>query len=391
MLVRKFISHRLGAYYSQPHQSVVGGLNEPLHLDWGRLYWQYKYKKVYHQNQGQWLTPVELFQPFYSNVLVRWILDRHEEGSPLNIVEFGAGRGTNAKIILKTLQKKHPKVFDQTQYTIIDSSASLISLQRAALSEFDESSVSFHQKDLMSMAQGSDAFLAPSKDPTIVIALEVWDNLPHDKIRVENGVVEQAEIRRVDNGEPLDEENLNDPSIEVEEVFATLTDPLLRDVLGMAPGYAHRQGISWVPSVACSLLCQLQQARPHSSVLVADFDWLPHGDFNVADERRSVPARRGEPIVTCMEGIDHPCYTKAPILSDILFPTDFRLLSGFCQRLWGVTADVKYDKQRDFVKTHGPSEVKATTNWLSGYSPMIEDFDNCSVMTISSRTNAKAT
>jgi SAM-dependent MidA family methyltransferase len=388
MLVRKFISHRLNAYYSQPSQSVVGGVNAPLPLHFGRFFWLYQYKKLYKQNHGQWLTPVELFQPHYSKILLNWmrhILEQQGDDQ-CHIVELGPGRGTNAKIILQTLERDHPDLFAKVQYTLVDTSMSLLSLQQEFLSDFtnnnNNTAVRFCQRDLMHVAQGDQELLPFSNDRTIVVALEVWDNLPHDKIRMKNGVLEQAELFRADTKEPLQNNELDDQSIELEEVFMPLTDPLIQDVLDVTPEYIPRQGIAWIPSVACGVLRRLQRDRPQSALLIADFDWLPLGNFDQSRGRVSVPARKGEPIITCMNDIDHPCYLQAPTESDILFPTDFRTLATFAKRIWGDSSNVKVYKQRDFLTTHGPDIVKATTNWLSGFSPMTADFDNCSIMTI---------
>jgi hypothetical protein len=382
MLVRKFISHRLNSYYSQPSQSVVGGVSAPLNLHWGRFYWLHTYKKLYKQNHGQWLTPVELFQPYYTRTIVNWMRELLEHAQTPHIVELGGGRGTNAKIVLETLKREHPAIFDKVQYTLIDSSTSLIELQQETLSGLSADKVHFRQLDLHDVASGKAELLPYSVEPTVVIALEVLDNLPHDKIRIRNGVVEQAEIVRVDTKEPLPDKDLDDQSIQLEEAYKPLNDLLIQDVLAIAPQFMPRRGILWIPSVACGLLRQLKRDRPQSSLLMADFDWLPAGDFTPGHERRSLRAHKGEPIVTCMDDVDHLCYLQAPILSDILFPTDFHMLAGFSRKIWKDKAHIAVNKQRDFIYKYGPDEVKATSNRISGFSPLVSDFDNCSVLSI---------
>lgn len=382
MLLRKLISHRLKAYYSQPSQSVVGGVSKPLRLHWGRFYWLYKYRQLYKQNQGQWLTPVELFQPYYSRIIFRWMREHLEKGNQPQIVELGPGRGTNARILLETIRRDCPNTFSQLRYTLVDSSASLLGLQQETLSNFDEGTVQFCQRDLMHVAQGEQELWDVASNPTILIALEVWDNLPHDKIRVRNGIVEQAEVVRLDTGNPVSEEDVMDQSIALEERFVPLSDPLIQDILHITPDYVPRQGVAWIPSVACGILSRVQQTHPALSILIADFDWLPHGDYQPQAKRRSIPARHGEPIITCMNDIDHPCYLDAPLHSDILFPTDFRLLAKYSRSIWKDTAKVRVDKQSHFLKHFGPEDVRSTTNRISGFSPMTSDFDNCSIMSI---------
>ena len=48
---------------------------------------------------------------------------------------------------------------------------------------------------------------------------------------------------------------------------------------------------------------------------------------------------------------------------------------------------VSVHKQADFLLKHGPEQVAATTSWLTGYSPMVDDFANCSVLTVTHRGN----
>ena len=53
--------------------------------------------------QTSWLTPVELFQPWYGRAVAKYIFRHHarrKSGSPLSIVEIGGGHGTLAKNIL---------------------------------------------------------------------------------------------------------------------------------------------------------------------------------------------------------------------------------------------------------------------------------------------------
>jgi SAM-dependent MidA family methyltransferase len=56
--------------------------------------------------QVDWLTPVEVFAPWYGRALAHYMLelrkhdDRVDSNSPLNILEIGGGTGTLAASIL---------------------------------------------------------------------------------------------------------------------------------------------------------------------------------------------------------------------------------------------------------------------------------------------------
>ena len=125
-----------------------------------------------------------------------------------------------------------------------------------------------------------------------------------------------------------------------------------------------------------------------------------------------------------MEGKDHESYLTAPPHCDILFPTDFHKLASFVKRCLssairlapslrrpsrrknskstspspllkkpssGVslaaskprTSVVRVEKQSLFLERWGPKHVAKTKSWLTGHTPLLHDFVNCSVLTIS--------
>jgi hypothetical protein len=415
MLVRHYIAQRLAAYYAQSAQSVVGSTAAPLPLAslWGQWHWMLLYQRLYRQTQGQWLTPVELFQPYYSQVVANYIAaccDQTAAGvsstQSLEIVEFGGGRGTNALHVLDHLQRERPDVYERLDaYQLVDSSSSLHAYQRQVLQKtVHANKCRFVHQDLLHVAQQRQSpaangdfpnrvvdWLPPSDRLTIVVALEVLDNLPHDKIRIRGSrgsksgmLVEQAVIRTHAAGDHA----ADDCSVRrLEEVFVPLEDTLLRKVLHTNPLY-REPSLTWVPTVLCGVLDRLRRARPNCHLLLADFDWLPlPNELNGATARhRSRPAY-GEPLVTNMKDVDQACYLSATtlqgddMLCDILFPTDFHKLAAFVEASWPHSPSPTVHKQAGFLQTYGPEQVAATQSWMTGFTPLLEDFRNCSVLT----------
>jgi SAM-dependent MidA family methyltransferase len=394
MLARNRIGQRLAEYYAQPSSAVVGSnVSKALNLSslWGESHWKRLIKRLYEENEGQWLTPVELFKPFYSNILANFIANNTLDEGAVEIVELGGGRGTNALLILDYLQRTHPQIYDRMRYTIIDSSPTLLELQREKIlvQGNHEHKVHLEQKDLTDVAEKRVPLLssrASQVNTTIAIALELFDNLPHDKIRVRGGgyLVEQAELHPASTG-------VVHPTFDVEEIFAPLSDPLLQSVLQSAPTYMKGGSVLWIPSVACGVLQQLVQERPRAQLVVADFDWLPPPDFSAGNaepirQHRASTWAKGEPLITSMDDLDYACYLHAPGHCDILFPTDFGKLLSFVQKVWtpvkGRTPHFSLMKQADFLLENGLAEVESTKSWLTGYSPLIHDFSNCSVLTV---------
>ena len=420
MLLRKFISQRLSDYYAQPSSSVVGSVaakssDPPINFSrlLGSWQWRRLYAKLYEKQEGQWLTPVELFRPHYSNTLAEFVVEAvaagnsisenksDDGGQELHVVELGGGRGTNAAHILSHLRDVHPSIYQNVKYTIFDASPTLHELQKqVVLQEHDHSDdkISFVLRNMTDVAEGQATFLEPSDVPTVVIAMELLDNLAHDKVKRcrRTRKLLQAEVDVKEEGgaayedrddEQVDEENFekNIHKERYREEFHPLTDPLLRDVLDAASSYA--KGIDrrpkWVPTVACGVVRQLYEARPNCSLVFADFDWLPAPeliDGQSLVQRRSLEAD-GEPIITDMDDVDHACYLTAPRFCDILYPTDFIKLSDYVAKASSPSnTRVEAMKQADFLAKYGPNQVDQTRNWM-GYTPLLEDFSNYSVVT----------
>jgi hypothetical protein len=243
--------------------------------------------------------------------------------------------------------------------------------------------------DMMDIVEEKGEFLTPSDVPTAVIALELLDNLPHDKIArcMVTGDILQAEVVPVASYDI-------DTTIQYTERFSPLSDPYLTKISSIAPSlYTPTVGPRWVPTVALGVLMKIYECRPNSSVAFADFDWLPPPDLR--DSYLShVEAAVGDPIVTDMGGFDHPSYFTEPpgLLCDILFPTDFGRLSDFATQYLAKKVGSRNDttrfefaanamKQREFLLKYGYDEIQKTKAW-SNYSPLIDDFGNCSVLTI---------
>lgn len=438
--MRRYIHQRLMEYYAQPASTVVGSLLLPVEQPhppninfrtlWGAWHWQRVYGRLYRETAGQWLTPSELFAPHYSYCLANFILQQQQqqtanESLALEIVELGGGRGTNAVHILNHLQQTNPPLYDRCSYTILDASPTLLPLQRERLDQtVHADKVRCEYRDMLHVAEGHQRLWAPAEGGgsapakmTLVLALEVLDNLPHDKIRIgptiRDGHVAPPSIEQAMLIAATPQVSASHQQQQYEEVFAPLTDPLLQQVLrDYRVGPHRRRRLSttvWIPTTACGVMRAIHRERPKACLLWADFDALPpavRSDDGVATittssvhppQRRRPPytaamVATGEPLVTDMHDVDHPSYLSTPETpTDILFPTDFAKLAAYGKVVWGHGDDtaVVLHKQADFLRRTGPAHVAATTSRWTGYSPLVDDFANCSVLTVThARTHA---
>jgi hypothetical protein len=457
MLLRKYIATQLNQYYAQPASTVVGGISSlekasaaacsdtaiiPFRRLMGEFHWKWIYRKLYQNTPGQWLTPVELFAPYYSYILAQFIAShviqqqqKTDRWLPLEIAELGGGRATNSLHILDHLQKFHPSIYQNTNYVIYDVSESLVNLQRQRIQTSRHADrIHCTQCDLLDIAEGRTSFMAAAEQEThstvntIVLGCEILDNLGHDKVRIQRlDKIEQAEVRinppattaapttNTSHTTPENNDNNNEQIITPihTEVFKPLTDPLLMHVLESAPWYLRssqqqqqvasssgsNNSVFWIPTTACGLLWNLAQVRPDAVVVLADFDWLPRQMSEAIDRPTTIPGD-GEPLVTNMEKIDLADYLQHPNTpKDILFPTQFTKLANYAMTVFGTSKVVRVSKQSEFLQTynHDPRHhydnnnnnnndwIRQTTSWISGYSPLLHDFANCSVLTIANQ------
>lgn len=407
MLLRRYIGQRLAAYYAQSADAVVGGVSrqqqqrQPLSSLWGRWHWLRVYQRLYRDTAGQWLTPVELFQPHYSRIIGDYIIQTWEQQQShnsssssrrcLDIIELGGGRGTHARHVMEYLQSTRPDVYDRvTTYHMVDASPSLINLQQQTIRQstaLSHDRFQWTRQDLLSLAEGQHERLPwrPSDRLTILVALEVLDNLPHDKIRIRGKHIDQAIVRQ-------NTTTGSSAPHRLEEVFVPLDDALLRGILETCPAYQYDVRYTWIPTVFCGVLQHLRRMRPNLHMVVADFDSLPGPTTapQQQEQQNKLRSQRayGEPLVTDMNDADHPCYLSATddVLCDILFPTDFDLLADFCNAILPRRRETRVETQAAFLQRLGPEHVAATKSWLTGFSPLLGDFGNCSVLTTTTTT-----
>ena len=92
-----------------------------------------------HCMQASWLTPSEIFTPYYGRAIANFILDKHsqmaEPGSKLSIVEIGGGTGTLARDVLDHIRSAAPQSYAACSYTSVEISPQLAQAQQRTVAE----------------------------------------------------------------------------------------------------------------------------------------------------------------------------------------------------------------------------------------------------------------
>ena len=411
LMLRDFIQqslyHPIKGYFNRS-EPVVGTLSSPIN-HW-KVYCREEWKEMiarrYQELEVSFLTPVELFTPFYGYILARHMMEHRkhnlgQEGHPLVIYEIGGGNGTLARDILDWLRDNRPEVYEMTNYTCVEIST------RLAARQFEAVVVNGGHSGRFQITQGDacDQRTWGKQDDThsFILGMEVLDNLPHDKVE-----------RQAERDEWKQTLVVLDPSLAAEggrmedgpwkEQLEALSDPLLMrclDASYVKPTFEQRldkgfyQLVDWildkdvvqrqeagevlfVPTGAMALLEVLIRARPNHSLVLADFDFLPEVRI----------AGKNAPLVAEKIGgrkVDHDTLYVPWGTADIFFPTDFealgRIYRAAAGSVWGAGRDPARDIKLSTSHYHQGAVMKrykemARTATIGSFNPMVDDFLN---------------
>jgi hypothetical protein len=378
VLLRDFVQDALynarHGYFGAPDNKVVGVLPEPLNFQrmLDRAGYSSAVAAAYVAGGGRsWFTPSELFKPMYSTGLARFILRRwqqQQQSRPLRVYEIGGGSGTNASCFLDAVQRLSPDVYASIRYINVEISAPLAEAQRAACARH-----AHVHRVLQHDAALPAAWGARYDAPCFVLALEVLDNLPHDRVVLDESGWKETHISE---GPPLREE------------LWPVSDALIARCLDIyrrhaesgslwSRGWKRLQAaagggsdhIVFLPTRCLQLLDTLAAARPQHVLIAADFDALPGVRI----------AGVNAPLVAAHAGVDLSSYLDAKGgNADIMFPTDFGLLQAMRASVANSAGGEVFRSSTFFGQCLEPQELRLAST-ASGFTPLLHDFENTRV------------
>ncbi|EQC39186.1 hypothetical protein SDRG_03392 [Saprolegnia diclina VS20] len=399
-LTREYIHNCLyrkeEGYFTSTQREVLHAPKEPIDFNdlWGKREYKNQVAALYAQDKEAWMTPVEVFYPYYSRAIANYMMmSPHTlNAESLHIYEIGGGAGTNALCILDYLKEQAPKLYANTTYTMIEISARMAARQAARVAPHPNCKVI--NSDILTYSANHPNV----NDPCFFIAMEVLDNLPHDKVTLADGEWFQTHVR--DDAEEL--HPLRDPLIAETLEYFSCEIPLrgtfkrtsglatqLRSMIGMREKLLNA---AFVPTGAMQLLHTLQKSFPKHHLIAADFDELPAPSLDKSathqpyDHPRSATSTASGPlhaanaplVASKTDGVtvDHDTYLVPGGIADIFFPTDFiKLKQAYCRKMELKEHEVSIVKSGAFLKEFG--EVDKTRTIL-GYNPLVDDYANTS-------------
>ena len=424
-LLRSYIQHalysRASGYFSA--KQVVGGLRESLPFATLRDEAAYREAARTHWNTGDsgsaWLTPCEIFTPYYGEAIARSIVARHKRAygssEPLQLLEIGGGNGTFAADVLRFLRREEPDLFSRCKYLLVEISESLADVQRRNLSDLGAERVEvIHSCASEWAAERSSS--QQLEGPWFITLLEVLDNLPHDRLRVSSSSsLEEAVVAQKTPGDELRRPTysqsfrpLSDPELfetaELLELTSIEALQSLHDDNARTTGAASGSDLALeltrmtsfllgetgrgetstggptsqdvlVPTGCYTLLKALCGAvKEPPSFTIADFSWLPPQPDGAINAPVVQVQRSGQTIDLRGD------YLKACGDADILFPTNFEHLATMVQAASGSSGGVAVSSSAtaEFMKEWSVPYAQTATQ--SGYDPLVDDFSNTRIL-----------
>ena len=360
------------------------------------------------------MTPSEKYNPWYSRIVYQRLIEKEYErktkrdGDWMDVVEVGGGNGTMALEILRLCKRDERKI----RYNIVEISGYLVERQKEVLKEFvDGGSCVVHNADATAWdgwdSRGKGDKVEGGRSDLHILAFEVLDNLPHDKVRfvavhnAKNGRYMHTETQQcfVTENKQLKWMPVKDNDvIEAISVFGydTLYDaPFLirtafQNVFHQFSNLLARSGTSsddealegtdrgtfvkarspeiWAPTSLYMLLKNIAKID-HHRLTISDFTHFPD----------QLPGINGPVVQTVNEGkaVVYDSVEKAPPGKvDVLFPTDFERLRNAYATLTGNEAKVW--KHEQFVNRY--EKGVDIPKCKDGYSPIHKEFGNAAVL-----------
>lgn len=169
LLLREFIHDRLygvpdpkndlpGGYFIQERHQV-GRLREPIKFTKCRGYYDFRQEMERLYPENAWVTPCELFKPYYSYTIANFMLNQIiDKKISLKVLEIGPGTGTFADSCLDFFKNYDLDLYRNSEYTFCEISPQLAescekTMQQNHKKLLDEGRIKIYNSSIMDFEQ----------------------------------------------------------------------------------------------------------------------------------------------------------------------------------------------------------------------------------------------
>jgi len=192
LLTSNFIHDRL--YYPKKgyftkKKVQLGHLEKPIEFDKIFGYEDYSKTLAKRYPENAWLTPSEIFKPWYGMSIANYLsrtFEEYKQNDPLvknqklKIIEIGAGNGSAAESILDYFRAFHPIEYQKMEYSIVEISG--VMAKRCEFKLLEKHSRKIKNKSVKFVNESVLDYGKYDKELVFVVMLELLDNMPHDRV-----------------------------------------------------------------------------------------------------------------------------------------------------------------------------------------------------------------
>jgi hypothetical protein len=267
------------------------------------------------------------------------------------------------------LQLHEPNLYARTSYTIVEISEQLAKRQREKL---------LHHKNAFVRNMSIFDWKQTIHGECFVIALEVIDNFPHDKIVTIGGALHQTHVcqsankRNYESYMPVSDSLICEYLSIAEKIRTPLEAGIMKLKNLLLKGVAKTQPLNhvFIPTMAFSFIKLLERYVPHHRLILADFDFLPD-----TMPGKNAPLVQGKEQANSSNVFQTYCSVEKGSC-DIFFPTDFNTMKDlYCYTTNRPARSVHVIKHAQFLRQYADYKKTSTQ---TGYNPLLEDYINMS-------------
>ena len=406
LLYRDYIKKSLykpdEGYFTKEENIQLGSLKRrlPFHKMIGYSDYSYMLSKNYPENC--FLTPSEIFSPFYGMSMAKKVeedfLKKNEKihkNKKIHILEIGSGLGTQADSFLTYFKNYNSKLYWKLNYTVVEISPFLMERSKKILREthkelIDKGQIKFVNKDAFKLDEKFN-------EEIYLLLFEVLDNLPHDVIKFDKKKIDDYKVGKLIS---------NDNFLTKKTIFEKEEDPLINEVFQnwkrlytknnkvvksylseksffskfkfyrayyqfMSDLFCNRYEL-YLPTGYYELMKILNKNYPKAKYIMSDFSSLP--DTILHKNKKII---FNNPIISRKlkksdEKRDFSTIDDSPFGKvDIFFPTDFFLNKSILENI--IKHDYEISTPKKFFYFYAEKKWAETQ---SSYNPMKEDFQN---------------
>ena len=398
-LTREFINDRLynskGGYFCKD-DIQIGELSSPINFSEMIGYEDYTKTLSEKYPKNAWLTPSELFRPWYGFTIGNYIhhaflraqKKSNNKKQNIKIIEVGAGAASAADSILYFFKNFEQASYATMEYKIVEISPQMCKKARAKLENehkklLDNNQITIVNDDFLQYSQYDESL-------TFIILLEVLDNMPHDRVYFSDEKKQWFYETMVEFDDDIGLTNLREKKVpindylikEAVEYYIDFSKKQDFDEINKKAGFVENLIKSWykikdeknvfLPTGCLRMLKNVNKYIPNHHYIMADFDMLSAKESAIQGINAPIVSKKLE---KSHEKHDFKSYLVPRGEADIFFPTNFQLLKHMYKKVTNQRSKV--------LKTHEFMDEFAKVKWAqtrSGYNPLKEDFLNTSIL-----------